>query len=439
MLEGMRNGQPLAALLGYRFERGLHDAHGLAEVDKFIYPLRQVFPLVANQLESTQDRRADITLLEARNVLDGLKLLDADPDAPQTRPIPSVCRSAAASASCRRRPQPSRPPSTPKPTRWPTSYDAIADLVLAESVYQVVLGNFDRAAANTNAFSKGSRPPETQVVDTPRTRFVAHPPCGAAPRPARRSRRVSPSAVADDAARAGGGAAQPLARGPHAGSRRRCRPGHLHDAALAAPKTVTLSQGDLGLQPLDLLYLVNLELEQAMSELDDRIVQAVRYGADAPSRTSRSRSSTPKPVAGKVTLFELAALVRSLRALVLESRALGPADMAMPLEAKAGEAVWDDGELAIRVNAAIASLHDPPRRRSSRSRPTPPTSTFTRTRSPRRSWRRRSTASRSSAWGRSTATSAPSTTRSRQGPGVRRRGGTGSSRVRRAPRSVAGG
>ena len=47
ILEGIRNGQTLAALLGYFFERGLHDDHNLAEVDKFIYPLRQAFPLVA--------------------------------------------------------------------------------------------------------------------------------------------------------------------------------------------------------------------------------------------------------------------------------------------------------------------------------------------------------------------------------------------------------
>ena len=38
LIEGIRNGQSLGALLGYRFERGLHDAYTLAEVDKFIYP-----------------------------------------------------------------------------------------------------------------------------------------------------------------------------------------------------------------------------------------------------------------------------------------------------------------------------------------------------------------------------------------------------------------
>ena len=64
ILEGIRNGQTLPALLGYRFERGLHDEHTLAEVDKFIYPLRQAFPLVAKKLKNTKpDDKTDITLI----------------------------------------------------------------------------------------------------------------------------------------------------------------------------------------------------------------------------------------------------------------------------------------------------------------------------------------------------------------------------------------
>ena len=53
LIEGIRAGQGLSDLLGYQFERGLHDAHGMAEVDNFIYPLRKVFPLRADRLLST--------------------------------------------------------------------------------------------------------------------------------------------------------------------------------------------------------------------------------------------------------------------------------------------------------------------------------------------------------------------------------------------------
>src|SRR6202007_649281 len=62
LIEGIRNGQSLGALLGYQFELGLHDSYNLAEVDKFIYPLRLKFPLVANALASTQTTDPTISI-----------------------------------------------------------------------------------------------------------------------------------------------------------------------------------------------------------------------------------------------------------------------------------------------------------------------------------------------------------------------------------------
>ena len=60
VLEGMRNGQSLAELLGYRLERGLHDASGFAEVDEFIFDLRKAFPLALGPVaidEAARGRR----------------------------------------------------------------------------------------------------------------------------------------------------------------------------------------------------------------------------------------------------------------------------------------------------------------------------------------------------------------------------------------------
>ena len=44
MLEGIRNGQSLGALLGYQFERALHDDYGLAEVGRVHLPPAQGIP-----------------------------------------------------------------------------------------------------------------------------------------------------------------------------------------------------------------------------------------------------------------------------------------------------------------------------------------------------------------------------------------------------------
>ena len=48
----MRGGQSLGALLGYEFERHVHD-NGPLTVRALVYPLRREYPLVANQIQST--------------------------------------------------------------------------------------------------------------------------------------------------------------------------------------------------------------------------------------------------------------------------------------------------------------------------------------------------------------------------------------------------
>jgi len=46
LLDGIRQGQPLGALLGYRFERSLHEAR----LDRFVGTARDLAPLVAGRL-----------------------------------------------------------------------------------------------------------------------------------------------------------------------------------------------------------------------------------------------------------------------------------------------------------------------------------------------------------------------------------------------------
>lgn len=351
ILEGMRNGQTLAALLGYRFERGLHDDHGLAEVDKFIYPLRQVFPLVANQLKSTANSTVDITLLEARNVVDGVQLVSrmrtpGNATYPFGIPIgagPGQVPSATAAEGTA---------INAEADRLMNLYDALGDLVLAESVYQVVLGNFDRSAAVTTAFSNGAPPPQMQVVKTPRTGFslthrvALHLDPTVDPTVSPNSVPITPRAAAEAPVNAWLNARLP-------------DPAQIgvrvtySTPALAAPKTVTITQDDLQLQPVDLLYLVNLDLDQGMAELDDRILQVIRYGQDAHPDIAVTINYTQP---GGITFFEVGALVRSLREVILKSRAAGPTDMAMPLDSKSDDAVWDDAELTTRVETAITGL-----------------------------------------------------------------------------------
>src|SRR4030095_9028465 len=72
LLDGVRAGQPLGALLGYRFERGLHENHPGFFLDRFIAPLRDLAPLTATRIEASGQ---PVESVPAKHVVDGLKLL----------------------------------------------------------------------------------------------------------------------------------------------------------------------------------------------------------------------------------------------------------------------------------------------------------------------------------------------------------------------------
>ncbi len=115
-----------------------------------------------NKLKETQltdDEFDAAETIAANNVLDGLRLLNFIDKRTDTYPwglkLPAAGsgRGNAIAAEIE---------------RIANINDAVADLALAESVHQVVKGNFDRAAGSLNAFSKGGIPPIPEVVKTPR-------------------------------------------------------------------------------------------------------------------------------------------------------------------------------------------------------------------------------------------------------------------------------
>ena len=202
VLDGMRQGQSLAALLGYRLERGLHDAAPLAEVDEFIHELRRRFPLRAERLGSTVPAEdVPIEVLEARNVVDGLRLVD-HVEAAKAFGYPfglpdSVLR---ADASPAQRAALEREIAALRDVR-----DAVGDLALAEAVHHATQGSADRAGAALRTVESGQRPAETAVVPPP---APGAPPT---PRPGR-SRQAPPGPGRPRRRSACPGAAGPRAR-----------------------------------------------------------------------------------------------------------------------------------------------------------------------------------------------------------------------------------
>ncbi len=79
ILQGIRNGQSLEALLGYQFERGLHDRasadNSLKKLNLYIYNFRDAYPF--NQHRVRQQGTNETTeAIPANNVVNGVKLAE---------------------------------------------------------------------------------------------------------------------------------------------------------------------------------------------------------------------------------------------------------------------------------------------------------------------------------------------------------------------------
>lgn len=173
LLDGVREGQPLGALLGYRFERGLHEAGQQEYVQEF----RRAYPRFTGTLGGPEGSetaaRSDVVdgyaLYRSLTFDDGTHTIDPRPPRrpeaearPDVEPyedrrseygLPSLSNAAVAGAL------------------WHLfeAVDAVRDVLTAESVHQFTQGNYSRATGSLEALASGKSVPEPQVVDTPRT------------------------------------------------------------------------------------------------------------------------------------------------------------------------------------------------------------------------------------------------------------------------------
>lgn len=363
-LEGMRNGQSLSALLGYQFERGLHDKYETSniEADKFIFPLRLAYPLLANKLKSTAVKDSDlqeaeesnnsetsIEAIEARNVIDGLKLIQQAisgtvktyPFGNSKLPIASATEIAAI---------------TQEINRLIDINDAIADLMMAEQVYQAVRGNFERASGVAEAFSKGAYPPEMEVLDTPRTGITLNHKMALHFNP-EVDALISPINGIEMTVKAKSEPAVNEWLSEHLPSPDlvfvkvdlylendvqviKDTKGQVHASIVKSPPTsIYVSQKNLGLQAIDLLFSALLDNEQAMTELDDRIVNYVYHHyknlQDKPINpfTEISIAYTAEIDVldkSKISFFELGSLLKSLKKLLANRQFVGNNSFRLP-------------------------------------------------------------------------------------------------------------
>jgi hypothetical protein len=352
MIEGIRAGQSLADLLGYQFERGLHDRHNLAEVDKYIYKLRRAFPIRADRFNSTKPPEGvPIEAIEARNVVNGLSLVEHI-KAVKNKIYPFGLTTLPATDT-----QADADAINAEVDRLLESHDAVADLALSEGVYQAVLGNYDRVASTYDAYARGDFPPEPDVIRTPLNgvglthRFALHLAAGADP-------NTSPVAGVSMTPRAQGEPAVNLwlADTLPPLDKVGCLV-DLREAATGADVTREVTLDRLGLQPADLYLLISEDNQQAMTELDDRVARhaVATFGPrpDAPLKIRYMETD-----AAEFSFFDLMPLTRNLRRLITKSRPLQSGDLTMMNEAESrqeGDSSFDKTRLDL-VRARMQTL-----------------------------------------------------------------------------------
>jgi len=350
LMDGIRQGNSLAAMLGYALERALKEGYPTLFLEADLPDLRQLAPLAVGKLpdHAPVDGTTSIESLGARNVADGLRVRELFHNGGLATFLAglSAAKRAAVEAEIK---------------RLDDMVDALADLSLSESVYQLARGNNTRAAAALDAFGRAEAlPPEPQVVETPRTGI------------ANTHRVLALMTGAPSIAAAWGASATTSARARAEPQLNAWAAKLLGDPTrvetrvdfldaqgqpLVPPLSRSLKLADLGLAPLDVLELAKPGESGAPSELE-RLLANLAMSAPpvgTPANTLLRFDFGRDAAWGveRVSVGELFELGRRTRELIGASRPVTPEDLCTPDDVPSGV---DLVELAARADAAVTSL-----------------------------------------------------------------------------------
>jgi len=345
LVEGIRNGQSLGALLGYQFEKGLHENYTL-QLDAFIYPLRRRFPLVydvtapapGEALETLPPQNvvegADLLMavrelyqsaIDASNTKSFLEIMQDDTNTLMDGLLDSDSNPILSSAT-----QPQLEAIIAEIDRMAASLDALGDLAVAEGMFQTVKGNHERAAAAAELLQDTRNVQDPEIIRTPRTGTVLT------------HRLAMPLNITSATGTTVRAAAEPTLNawiGQHLppAANIRCLasyPTPDNTGTIAAE----VSWADLALEPVDLLVIATQGADAAGSELQSRIAYHLRKNDTAyingiPSDVTITLAFTqrdPAWTADVYSFFEVMPMARALADLIGRSRVLKGDDFLMP-------------------------------------------------------------------------------------------------------------
>ncbi len=357
LIDGVRNGQSLEALLGYLFERGLHDwtTRSVKPVilDHLKPFFRKAFPIKRTKIPRRGFASEPAEVIEDYQVVNGLDL------ARMTAPFPaSVAGLPVLDGS-------QTDALRKEKTNIENSLDAMRDVLTAECAYQLALGNFDRAAAVMQAISGSQLPVEIEVARssrgtelgfTNRVTVQLDPALSANPWPAippTRRALTEPGLnhwigeMLGDPAKI-----QCRVRAVDAGGTT------LLDGT-SSPIEGSVSLADLGLQPIDLMYLIRKTAEAtAPAEIESRIrhhfARAWALADSAIVKIGFGESGSGDP---DVRAFaEILPFADAIREMVGKARPLNAQDFASPSKTVAAPAGNPGNVDAAELQARVAGV-----------------------------------------------------------------------------------
>ncbi|MCH5600857.1 hypothetical protein [Niabella ginsengisoli] len=313
LLEGVGNGQSIEVLLGYQFERAIHDAttKGVANLNQYIYEFRNKYEIQNISIPQQGVAEAQETI-DSYPVVNGLKIIKATvteigglvPNAAHLTEILKIKDKLA------------------------DSLDACNDLLLAESAYQLTQGNQDRTAGVLNATLLADTPPEIQVTETPRSSLLTY------------THRISVHFRTEPDLKLAIGWPEKLT------PRAQFEPGlnlwlseligdpqnilctaSAIDEKGNTTNAINISLADLNLHPIDLVYMIPEDLGGGATELESRIAFYFRKVEKIDQSISVKISFSPEGITKPgIALAQVYPLLRSLKVLIGNTRAASAKD-----------------------------------------------------------------------------------------------------------------
>ena len=347
VLEGLRNDQILEAMLGFQFERGLHDRGSanddLKRLNEYLYDFRDKFTITRNLIKQQGVPDTTTETIETNNVVNGLKLAESTDPYPYgvTMDLSNLTPTQLAGIESAIQGEKDALDDT---------LDAIKDLLLSESVYQMVQGNFDRTGAITTALKDANIPQSIEVIETPSPSQLSF------------TNRVT---VQFDSAAAYGG--------PSHRARMEAGLNAWLTSVIGDPATLVcivshkvgnteeqeeITVADVGIEPIDLVYMMRKDLESGKNnaeatDLESRLAFHYRRSNNLDDDVTVKIQFTGSIAAGRRFVGNALPLLKTLKSIITDSRPLHALDFDPPskksLEDKTNPNGYVLAELQTRV------------------------------------------------------------------------------------------